>query len=258
MLFRFVAFWVMQVLLFAPSFSLGKVGGATCKRARQVKVKTIDQRYETALSYVKKGYYKAASDEFFSIHLDSNAGELNRKCMLLEAYCLYRLSAYEDAVTTLDDFFEFYPLGPDLDYAHYLKMLCFWEEIGSVRSSTDAASSALSECRLIVENFHDTDYGIDAASKAKALDLFLLRNKVEGGRLQLKRKNPVAALLELQPSLADANEWANHLLPEIHFRMLEAYSMLGIADEGSKHEEFLRKNCPDSIWTKALDRIKWK
>lgn len=245
--FKLVALCVSFLLL--PNTAL-------CK-AKKAAPKTIEQRYEIAVRHLTKGYYKSASDEFFGIYLETNAGEMNHKAILLESYCLYKLNHYEDAITTINDFLEFYPSGPNLDYAYYLKMLCFWDQVRSVATCSSEAVKALSECKRVIDFFPGTEYAADASKRAKSLKLFLLNSKLEQGRTQIRRKNPVGAITALKSALEMSSEVedCNQLVLEIHFRMTESYLMLGIREASLEHIEFLRQNFSSSPWTKALEQM---
>lgn len=216
------------------------------------KILSVQEKYEDALLSMEKGHYKIAAERFLDTYLYAPAGDLGRKCMLLESYCLYKGYAYKDALTTLDEFLEFYPFGPDTDYAHYLKLLCFWQQVGSSASCTLSATRALRECEILLNEFPEGRYFNQAKARKAKLELALLDSTVREVCSNLRRKNPVAAILSCQAALKEAERLkAADRTQELLFRAVESHIMLGIpADE---YAQRLQSKYPDSRWAKLLN-----
>ena len=141
-----------------------------------------------------------------------------------------------------------HPNHPNVDYAHYLKGLAYFnEDLGLLgrmarqdRTERDpkSARDSFDAFKELVQRFPDSRYAPDALARMKYLVNALASHEVHvaANRAQYALKNYPQA-----PAQEDA------LLI-----MIRAYDVLGMPELRDDAERILRKNFPDSVQLKSL------
>src|SRR6266513_2267875 len=153
-----------------------------------------------------------------------------------------------------------HPNHPNVDYAHYLKGLVYFNEdlglLGRVarqdRTERDpkSARESFDAFKELVQRFPDSRYAPDALARMKYLVNALASHEVHVARYYMKRGAYVAAANRAQYALknypqAPAQEDALLI-------MIQAYDVLGMPELRDDAERILRKNFPDSVQLKSL------
>ena len=100
--------------------------------------------YNKAADEMDTGNYKTASKDFDEVERQHPYSEWATKAQLMSAYSLYRAGQYDDAAEALNSFTELHPGSPDVDYALYLKALCYYEQISDVTRDQELTHKAAS------------------------------------------------------------------------------------------------------------------
>jgi outer membrane protein assembly factor BamD len=82
-----------------------------------------------------------------------------------------------------------------------------------------------------------------------------LKNYIAGkmmyaARDDMHKQNWTSAISRLQSVVATAQETV--MTPEAMFRLTECYNAIGLPEQANGYAAMLRKNFPDSEWTKKL------
>ncbi len=99
--------------------------------------------------------FKKADNLFQGIILNYQDSSIVAYAKIMHAYCTFNLRRYKDAIEILQDFIETYPNNLNLEYAHYLKLICHINYI--INSSSIFAylerSEQVQEAIDLAENF---------------------------------------------------------------------------------------------------------
>ena len=83
---------------------------------------------------------------------------LNRwapKAALMAAYVYYADDYYFDAEFELNRFIKTYPKNPDINYAHFLLAMCYYEKIVDEKKDLGPLLQAQEKFNFIIKNYPD-------------------------------------------------------------------------------------------------------
>lgn len=209
--------------------------------------------YNTGLSYLNNREYKKASSEFERVFYQHPGNQITPKAELLNAYTLYLMGEYDDAVDVLDIFIGLHPRHENIAYAYYLKALSSYTQISSVKldqSRTKQARVALEE---VMNRFSGSKYAIDAALKLDLVNDHLAGKEMLVGRYYLHKNNPIAAIRRFQ-IVVEEYDTTSHI-QEALYRLVESNMIMGLKDEARKYGEVLKHNYPYSTWYKRANHL---
>ncbi len=205
-----------------------------------------EQIYTEAQGALDGGDYVEAAQLFDEVERQHPYSQWAVRAQLMAAFAHYQEMEYDDAVIALDRFIRLHPGNEHVDYAYYLRALCFYERISDVERDqrfTELARDALEE---VNRRFPNTDYARDARLK---LDLTLdqLAGKdMEIGRWYLRQGYYNASINRFRRVVTDY-ETTTHV-PEALHRLTEAYLAVGLDEEAQRSAAVLGHNYPGSDW----------
>lgn len=164
----------------------------------------------------------------------------------MSAYSSYQAQSYDEAVIALDRFIELHPGNKDIDYAHYLKALCYYEQISDVARDQYMTEQALRALETLIARFPDSKYARDAALKRDLTYDHLAGKEMEIGRYYLNRGHINAAINRFR-EVIEKYQTTTHT-PEALHRLVEAYLTLGLRAEAKQVAAVLGYNYPGSKW----------
>ncbi|WP_343867946.1 outer membrane protein assembly factor BamD [Caenispirillum bisanense] len=206
----------------------------------------VEELYNIAMSEVGSGNYKAAAKAFDEVERQHPYSSWATRAQLMAAYSYYEAEDYDDAIIALDRFIQLHPGNPDVPYAYYLKALCYYEQVSSVardQKMTRLAHDALQE---VVNRFPTSEYARDAKLKLDLTVDHMAGKEMDVGRYYLRQKQYLAAINRFK-AVVDGFQTTSHV-PEALYRMVEAYSLLGMQEEAMKTAAVLGHNYPGSEW----------
>ncbi|MEM7651117.1 MAG: outer membrane protein assembly factor BamD, partial [Pseudomonadota bacterium] len=89
---------------------------------------SVDALYNKAASALDAGNYREATRFFEEVERQHPYSQWATQAQLMAAYASYEDQRYDEAIIALDRFIELHPGNSDIDYAHYLKALSFYEQ----------------------------------------------------------------------------------------------------------------------------------
>ena len=95
------------------------------------------------------------------------------KAALMAAYVYYAQDYYYDAESELTRFINTYPKSPDLNYAHFLLAMCYYEKIIDEKKDTGPLLLAQEKFEFIIKNYPNSDYALDAEYKLDLIQDYL-------------------------------------------------------------------------------------
>ena len=168
------------------------------------------------------------------------------RAQLMAAYSSYLDQRYDEAVLALDRYIQLHPGASDVDYAYYLKALCFYERISDVRRDQDMTIEAVKGLNALINRFPDSQYTRDAILKRDLTFDHLAGKEMEIGRYYLNRGQVNAAINRFRSVVANF-QTTSHVAEALH-RLVEAYMTLGLKNEAMQVAAVLGHNYPGSKW----------
>jgi outer membrane protein assembly factor BamD len=227
------------------------VAVAGCAGKRKPKTMAYEERpvellYSTGASYMDRRLWNQAVDYFGEVERQHPYSEWARRSILMQAFAHYEANNYAEAIADSDRFIQLYPGNPAAAYAHYLKAICYFEEIVDVGRDQAATGQALDNLRDIVQRYPNTEYARDARLKIDMVNDQLAGKEMTIGRYYLRQGDTLAAIGRFK-GVVDKFQTTSHT-PEALYRLVEAYLTLGLAEEAKKNGAVLGYNYPGDPW----------
>ena len=204
--------------------------------------------FNEATSAAKNGEYTKANKLFDEVERQHPYSDYATQAQLRSAESSYEALRYDDAIIALDRFIELHPGHQDIDYAYYMKAMCYYEQMTDVRRDQEMTRLALEALDTVVSRFPDSKYAREAKLKRDlALD-HLAGKEMEIGRYYLSRNEISAAINRFLVVVKDYQTTTH--VPEALLRLVESYTILGLKDEATHVAAVLGYNYPGSAWYK--------
>lgn len=210
--------------------------------------KPVDVLYNQAAAAMDEGQYKSATKYFEEVERQHPYSQWATQAQLMSAYSSYLGQDYDEAIMALDRFIELHPGSKDIDYAYYLKALCYYEQISDVARDQEMTEEALKALETLVRLYPDSQYARDATLKRDLTLDHLAGKEMEIGRYYLNRGHVNAAMNRFRTVIKDY-QTTTHVTEAMH-RLVECYLTLGLKEEATNVAAVLGYNYPGSKWYK--------
>ena len=208
----------------------------------------VDALYNRAAAALDNEEYAQATKYFEEVERQHPYSKWATQAQLMAAYAYYEGQRYDDALVALDRFIQLHPGNKDVDYAHYLRALCFYEQISDVRRDQFLTEEAMKALDTLIRRFPDSKFTRDAKLKRDLTLDHLAGKEMEIGRYYLVRGHVNAALNRFQTVVKDY-QTTTHTAEALH-RLVEVNLTLGLTEEATKVAAVLGHNYPGSSWYK--------
>jgi outer membrane protein assembly factor BamD len=208
--------------------------------------KPVEELYNNAMDALMDEDYDKAANLFDEVDRQHPYSVWATKGQLMSAFTHYREGKYVEAVVTLDHFIELHPAHENIDYAYYLKALCFYERITDVSRDQETTGKARTALEEVVSRFPNSQYAADAKAKLVLVRDQLAGKEMEVGRYYEKRGHYLAAINRFRTVVNDYPTTSH--VQEALFRLTECYLALGVVDEAQRASAVLGYNFPRSSW----------
>jgi outer membrane protein assembly factor BamD len=206
----------------------------------------VEELYNDAYNAALSGEFKEAAPLFDEVERQHPYSVWATQAQLMSAYALYQSNEYDDAVAALDRFIQLNPGNPNVDYAYYLKGLCYYERIVDVGRDQKLTREALSSFEEVVQRFPSSKYSRDARLKIDLARNHLAGKEMSIGRWYMRQGQYLAAINRFQRV---TNEFdTTEQVPEALLRMTECYVALGLDEEAKRTASVLGYNYPGTEW----------
>ena len=232
------------------------ITGCAGKDSAEV-VKPADEMYQRAHKLLNRNAYEVAAQKYIELIRAYPYGKYTTQARLDIAYAYYKNGDTARAIAAVDEFINFYPEHPHIDYAYYLKGLIhlpiqtpkFGERFFTDQEtfSDHAAASARESFKAfkeVTQRFPFSEYA--DASRQNMIDLInvFARNEVRIARFYMHRKAYVGAINRAKTVL---EEYPQSLQTEEALAILVySYNQLGLDDLAADSRRVLHYNFPES------------
>jgi outer membrane protein assembly factor BamD len=208
----------------------------------------VELLYATGADRLDRRQWNQAVQYFQEVERQHPYSEWARRAILMTAYAHYMGNDYAEAIGDAERFISLYPGNPAAAYAHYLKAICYFEQIVDVGRDQGATGQALNALQEVVQRYPNTEYAADARLKIDMVNDQLAGKEMTVGRWYLRNGDTLAAVGRFK-NVVDRYQTTSHI-PEALYRLVEAYLTLGLTEEARRNGAVLGHNYPGDIWYK--------
>ena len=222
------------------------------KKISTISEKSIElqilESYKEGLKELDGGDALYAAKKFNEVEIMFPQSEWAPKSTLMAAYAYYSQQYYFDTIEELKIFIKKYPKHENLDYAHYLLGICYYEQIVDEKKDLNSIILAKKKFNYVVKQFPDTDYALDATFKLDLINNILASKEMYLGRYYIQKKKWIPAINRFR-KIIDDYETTIYSEEALH-RLVEIYYILGLQGEAEKYAYLLGYNYQSSEWYK--------
>ena len=204
------------------------------------------EAYQEGLNSLEKGDVLYAAKKFNEAEILFPQSSWAPKSALMAAYSYYSQDYYGDAIAELDRFIKIYPKHKNLDYAYFLLAISYYEQIVDEKKDLQSITKAKKNFKIIIEDFPNTEYALDAQFKINLIDDILASKEMFIGRYYFDKKKWIPAINRFR-TVIDNYDTTIYTEEAIH-RLVEVYYTQGLKEESAKYAKLLGYNYQSSEW----------
>ncbi|MBI1300248.1 MAG: outer membrane protein assembly factor BamD [Alphaproteobacteria bacterium] len=235
---------VLYLALFLPA--LVACSSSKDKKDEFSEPASVETLYQQATDALEAKKYVEATRYFEEVERQHPYSQWSSRAQLMGAYSSYLDQRYDDAVVALDRYIELHPGADDVDYAHYLKALSFYEQISDVRRDQDMTLRAVRALNTLINRFPQSQYTRDAILKRDLTFDHLAGKEMAVGRYYLHHGHVNASINRFRSVIVNYQTTSH--VPEALHRLVEAYMTIGLRSEALQVAAVLGHNYPGSKW----------
>ena len=194
-----------------------------------------------------KGYFERAGDyyletnKYFPYSVEDELG-LSKA---VDAY--YRAGKFEDSRLAAGKFLSLYPESNEALKVLYFRSKGFCDQIDIVERDQAAARDCIASFLAFKSLYPKSEFIKEAERNISRAREFLIGQQLNVGKYYLKRNNPTAAMRRFKKIKKTTK--VSDFLPEVSYRLIESFLLIGLFTEALAESEYMKKNYPKSSWT---------
>ena len=206
----------------------------------------VEEAYREGIEALNDGDVLFAAKKFNEAEILFPQAVSAPQSALMAAYSYYTQDYYGDAIAELKRFLKVYPTHKDLGYAYYLLAICYYEQIVDEKKDLQAIINAKENFNIILKNYPNTEYAIDAEFKIDLINDILAAKEMYLGRYYFERKKWIPAISRFR-EIIDEYDTTIYTEEALH-RLVEVHYTIGLIDEAEKYAQLLGYNYQSSKW----------
>ena len=206
----------------------------------------VQEAYLDGMEALEEGDIFFAAKKFNEVEILFPQSELAPKSSLMAAYAYYSQDYYIDCISELERFLRIYKFHKNLDYAYYLLGLSYYEQIVDETKDLESILKAKEYFQIILKNFPNTDYELDAEFKLDLINDILASKEMYIGRYYFNKKKWIPAINRFKTVIDDYD--TTIYIEEALHRLVELYYTIGLENESQKYASLLGYNYQSSKW----------
>ena len=211
------------------------------------------EAYKKGYEELLKGDVVYAAKQFNEAELLYPQSEWAPKAVLLAAYSFYSQDYYERAIFEINRFIKKYPNHKNIDYAHFLLAMCYYENIVDEKKDLEPLLLSKQKFEFIIKKYPNTDFAQDSKFKINLINDILASKEMYIGVYYQKNKKWVAAINRFK-NIIENYETTIYVEEALH-RLVETNYNLGLVDEAEKYANVLGYNYQSSEWYEKSYKI---
>jgi outer membrane protein assembly factor BamD len=208
--------------------------------------KPVDMLYTSAKEKLDAGEYDKSGEIFDEVDRQHPYSPWATKSQLMKGYAYYKAQKYPKAMAAIETYIQLHPGHEDAAYAHYMRALCYYEQIFSVHRDQKMAEQAAKSLQEVFTRFPASEYARDAKMKFELTLDHLAGKEMTVGRYYLNKDGYAAAANRFR-AVVDKYKGTSHV-PEALHRLVECYTAMGLDQEAVETAAVLGHNFANSPW----------
>ena len=206
----------------------------------------VQEAYKEGMEALNSGDVLFAAKKFNEAEILFPQASSAPQSALMAAYSYYIQDYYGDAIAELERFLKVYISHKDLDYVYYLLAICYYEQIVDEKKDLQSIINAKKNFNIVLKNYPDTEYAIDAEFKLDLIDDILAAKEMYLGRYYFDRKKWIPAISRFR-EIVDNYDTTIYAEEALH-RLVEVHYTIGLINEAEKYAQLLGYNYQSSKW----------
>ena len=209
--------------------------------------------YKNALRALKKRDFKNAIKSLLDLERLYPTSNLSIKSAIVRAYAQYKHYEYDAAISTIYYILAKDPLNKNMNYLLYLKARCFYDKMPDYEYFQGNKEEILNALSRVIELFPHSIYAKDALIKVEYVIDSFAHYEMNVGYFYLMENQLISALGRYHFVY---DQYPNSIfVAEAIYRLCEIYNVLGLRAPLIYYSNILKKQHPDSLWTKRVEDI---
>ena len=213
----------------------------------------IVSAYKEAYKALDEGDPYFAAKKFLEAELLFPQSKWAPKSALMASYSFYMQNFYAEALSNLQRYLITYPNDKNLDYAHYLIAMCYYESIEDEKRDSAPLLKAREEFNFVINTFPNSDFASDAQFKLDLIQDILASKEMYLGRHYIKKEKWIAAINRFKNVLKQYDQTV--FIEEAIHRLVEINYKIGLTEESQKYANLLGYNYLSSEWYKKSYKV---
>jgi len=243
-MFKYKYIFFLSILIIFASCSKEKIEKSVIKE-KSLQLQVLEA-YQEGVEALEGGDVLYAAKKFNEAETLFPQSTWAPKSALMAAYSYYVQDYYGDAIAELERFVKVYPLHKNVDYAHYLLGICYYEQIVDEKKDLKAIREAEKKFIFVLEKYPNTEYAVDAKFKIDLINDILASKEMYLGRYYFDKKKWIPAINRFRVVI-DKYDTTIYAEEALH-RLVEVYYTIGLDDEAKKYAQLLGYNYKSSSW----------
>ena len=204
--------------------------------------------YRTGMKALEQGDVLFATKKFNEAELLFPQSEWAPKASLMAAYAYHSEAYYNDSILELKRYLKLYSQYENLDYVYYLIAMNYYESIVDEKKDLKPLEEAKRYFEIVIKNYPNTDYAIDAKYKIALIQDFLAAKEMYIARHYMKSQKWIPAINRFKIVLEKFD--TTIYVEEALHRLVEIYYVIGLEKEAEKFANILGYNYQSGNWYK--------
>jgi len=243
-MFKYKLIFFLSVLIICVSCSKEKIEKSVIKE-KSLQLQVLEA-YREGIQALEGGDVLFAAKKFNEAESLFPQSQWAPKSALMAAYSYYVQDYYGDAIAELERFVKVYPFHKNVNYAHYLLGVCYYEQIVDEKKDLQAIIQAKEKFIFVIEKYPNTEYSIDSKFKIDLINDILASKEMYLGRYYFDKKKWIPAINRFRV-VVDQYDTTIYAEEALH-RLVEVHYTIGLIDEAEKYAQLLGYNYQSSSW----------
>ena len=214
---------------------------------------TPEQLYVIAKLDLDAKLYEEAKLKFENINFKFPLSNEGSQSLIMIALIEYAQLNYDEAIYKFDRIIKKYPSHKNIDYAYYMRAMCYFEQIKHEALDGKNNQEAMENFNQIINRFPESKYARDSQQKIIFVKENIAAKHMDIALFYLNQKKYLAALNRYNIVINEYSQ--SKFTPEALYREVEIYYTLGMMDDAKKTSAVIGYNYPKSKWYKYSYRL---
>ena len=214
---------------------------------------TPEQLYVIAKLDLDAELYEEAKLKFENINFKFPLSNEGIQSLIMIAFIEYVQLNYDEAIYKFDRIIKKYPSHKNIDYAYYMRAMCYFEQIKHEALDGKNNQEAMENFNQIINRFPESKYARDSQQKIIFVKENIAAKHMDIALFYLNQKKYLAALNRYNIVINEYSQ--SKFTPEALYREVEIYYILGMMDDAKKTSAVIGYNYPKSKWYKYSYRL---